>query len=232
MAVETSGIVTLKGEDGPGVPVRVRAESGRIRIESDNGLVGDWSIHDIGLSVLATGFAIKAEGEEIFLQADDDAGVAEELGVATASPRMARKVAARHNPDRPMPHEEPVEPPPRSNLPAIGLALAGALVVFGAFLINSDPTDDRFDAGSQSLGPLPFWLAFMLGGILMIGLAFFMSAGQKWARPAALLVTSLVVLCFALLVNRGIPDAATLFAYGFVAGGMVVGIAVLVSDST
>jgi hypothetical protein len=229
MAVETSGFVNLKGEDGPGVPVRVVADSGRLRIESESGVVGDWSIHDIGLSVLDTGFAIKAEGEELFLRADDDAGVAEELGVATASPRMARKLAARHNPDRPLPHEEPVEPPPPSNLPALGLAVAGALVVFGAFLINTNSSD--FDAGAETIGPMPFWLAFMLGGVLMIALAVFMSAGRAWARPAALLVTSLVVLCFALLVNRGIPDGGTLFAYGFIASGMVVGIAVLVSDS-
>jgi hypothetical protein len=120
-----------------------------------------------------------------------------------------------------------VEPPPKSNLPAIGLAVAGALIVLGAFLISTDVSG----TDEEAIGPLPFWLAFLLGGILMIGLAVLWSADRTWARPAALLITSLVVLCFALLVNRGIPDAGTLLAYGFVASGMVVGIAVLVSDS-
>ncbi|MEX0865591.1 MAG: hypothetical protein WD269_12090 [Acidimicrobiia bacterium] len=227
MAVETSGIVVMKGETGPGVHVTVMADSGRLRIESSTGVVGDWSIHDIGLNVLDEGFAIRAEGEEFLLKADDDVGIAEELGVAAASPRMARKLAARHNPERPLPHESPV-PAPRSSLSAIGVAIAGALVMLGAILINTSPFTEEFDAGSQALGRLPFWLAFLLGGMLMVGMAYFISIGRRWARAVALLVTALVVLFFGLLVNRGVPEVAALTAYGFVAGGMVVGIAVLV----
>jgi hypothetical protein len=224
MAVETTGVVQLKGEDGPAIPVRVFADSGRLRLESANGVVGDWSIHEIGLNVLAEGFTIRAEGEELFLKADDDVGVAEELGVAAASPRMARKLAARHNPDRPLP-EEPEEVAPSSNMPAIGLAIAGALVILGGVLIDSTSGSEP----TLSLGPLPFWMAFLVGGLVMVGLAYLMSAGREWARTVALLVTSLVVLCFALMVTRGVPDSVTLIAYGFVAGGMVVGIAVLVA---
>lgn len=207
------------------------AGSGRLHIESEQGVVGDWSIHEIGLKVLDEGFIIRAEGEELFLRAEDDAGIAEELGVAAASPRMARRLAARHNPDRPLLQETEAEPEPRSNLPAIGVALAGALIVLGAVLISTQPGSERFDAGEQSLGPLPFWIAFLLGGVILVALAYLMAVGWRWARAAALLVTSLVVLFFALLVNRGIPDTSTLVAYGFVAGGMVVGIAVLVSGT-
>jgi hypothetical protein len=232
MAVETRGVVELKGEPGPGFPVLVFAEAGRLRIESDTGLVGDWSIHDIGLHVLDDGFAIRAEGEELFLRADDDVGVADELGVASATPRMARKLAARHNPDRPLPHEVPESPPPRSNLGAIGVAIGGSLVVLGAVLINQAQTGGAFDAAGESLGPLPFWVAFLVAGMLMLGMAYFMSRGRGWARALALLFTVLVVFCFALLVNRGVPDVSDLTAYAFVAAGMVVGIAALVGGDT
>lgn len=228
MAVETYGVVRLKGDTGPGFPVRVFAEEGRLRIESDAGLVGDWSIHDIGLHVLDEGFAIRAEGEELLLKADDDVGVADELGVASATPRMARKLAARHNPDRPFLEDEPAPPPPRSNLSAIGLAIAGTLVIFGAVLINQIRDGGGFDAAAERIGPLPLWVAFLAGGMLMVGMSYFMSRGRRWARAIALLVTVLVVLCFAMLVNRGTPDATDLTAYAFVAAGMVVGIAVLV----
>jgi hypothetical protein len=228
MAVETSGIVVMKGETGPGVHVTVMADSGRLRIESSTGVVGDWSIHDIGLHVLDEGFAIRAEGEEFLLKADDDVGIAEELGVAAASPRMARKLAARHNPERPLPHEVPVPAPPKASLSALGVAIAGALVMLGAILINTSPSTGEFDAGSQAVGRVPFWIAFLLGGMLMVGMAYFISIGRRWARVVALLVTALVVLFFGLLVNRGVPEVAVLTAYGLVAGGMVVGIAVLV----
>ncbi|HEX9762777.1 MAG TPA: hypothetical protein VGA97_06720 [Acidimicrobiia bacterium] len=227
MAVETSGIVVMKGETGPGVHVTVIADSGRLRIESSTGVVGDWSVHDIGLHVLDEGFAIRAEGEEFLLKTDDDVGLAEELGVAAASPRMARKLAARHNPEGPLPDEAPV-PAPKSSLSAIGVAIAGALVMLGAILINTSPFTGEFDAGSQAVGRVPFWLAFLLGGMLMVGMAYLISIGRRWARPVALLVTALVVLFFGLLVNRGVPEVAALTAYGFVAGGMVIGIAVLV----
>ena len=230
MPVETNGTVLMRGESGPGVPVRVRAEAGRLRIESGTGLVGDWSVHDIGLNVLDDGFVIKAEGEEFLLRADDDAGVAEELGVAAASPRMARKLAARHNPDRPLPVEEMVDDAPStSNLHAIGLAIAGALVILGGLLLSQVPATGDFDAGAEMIGIMPFWMAFMLGGLLMVGFSYFLSIGRSWARPAALLVTALVVLCFGLLVNRGVPDVSTLMAYGLIAGGMVVGVSVLVA---
>lgn len=230
MAVDTNGTILFKGESGPGYPVRVHAESGRIRIEAGDEVVGDWSIHDIGVVVLDEGFSIKAEGEEFLLRADDDAAIAEELEVAAASPRMARRVAARHNPDRPLPHELENLEEPESKLAPIGIALSGAMVIMGATLLNTiSVPPGSLDPGAAAIWGIRFWVAFVICGVVLVFFAFLMSIGAGWARVLAMLTIGLEVLLFGLLVNRGVPEPSALIPYGFIAGALVVGVAVLFS---
>jgi hypothetical protein len=230
MAVESNGTILFKGESGPGHPVRVCVEPGRIRIEAGGQVIGDWSIHDIGLVVGDVGFSIRAEGEDFLLRAEDDVAIAEELGVAAASPRMARRVAARHNPDRPLPQDQERPGEPESKLAAIGLALSGALVIAGATLLDTISVEPgSFDPGAAALGGMRFWVAFLVCGIALVFFAFLMSIEATWARVLAMVTIASEVLLFGLLVNRGTPDPAALIAYGFVAGGVVVGVAVIFS---
>ncbi len=232
MAVDTYGTILFKGETGQGHPVKVHAELGRIRILAGEEVVGDWSIHDIGVVVLDDGFSIKAEGEVFLLRAEDDVGVAEELGVATASPRMARRVAARHNPDRPLLHEveEAQAKGEESKLASIGVAVAGALVVLGAALLSVVTVPPgNFDPSVAAVGPVPFWMAFMICGVALVFFAFLIAIRARWARIPAMLVIAAEVLLFGLLINQGVPHASTLLSYGFIAGGLVVGVAVLFS---
>lgn len=230
MAVDSNGTILFKGESGPGHPVRVHAEPGRIRIESGDQVVGDWSIHDIGMVVLDDGFSIKAEGEELILRAEDDAAIAEELGVAASSPRMARRVAARHNPDRPLPQDQERPEAPESKLIPIGLSLSGALVIVGSILLDTISLEPgSFDPGAAAVGGTRFWVAFLICGIALVFFAFLMSIGAAWARLLAMATIALEVLLFGMLVNRGTPDPSLLIGYGFVAGGLVVGVAVIFS---
>ncbi|HEU4894744.1 MAG TPA: hypothetical protein VFT85_02810 [Acidimicrobiia bacterium] len=227
MSVELEGNVRMRGDSGPGVRVRVIAGDGRLRLASGDEPVGDWLISDIGVMALQDGFGIKAEGEEFVLRTSDDVALAEEIGIAAASPRLARRIAARHNPDRDLP-AEPREI--RSNLAAIGFALAGALVVLGGILLSP----------SLGVSPLPatlgetaegtsfdFWLAFIVGGVLMIAMGYVMSIGARFARAIATVVLVVMILAFGLAV-RDARSASELTAYGFIAGGLVVGVAVLV----
>ena len=107
MAVELDGNLRMKGDSGPGIRVRVLADQRRIRLVSGNELIGDWNVTSIGVKALDSGFIIKAEGEEFVLRTEDDVAVADELELAATSPRLARRLAARHNPDEPAPVEEP-----------------------------------------------------------------------------------------------------------------------------
>ena len=91
----------MRGETTPGVEVEVLADGVRISLLHRDELIGDWEIGDIGIQSLHDGFAIRAEGEEFVLKTDDDAGLAREIGIVAASPRLARKVAASQNQEVP-----------------------------------------------------------------------------------------------------------------------------------
>ena len=222
MVVETDGTVQMRGEEGSGIGVRVLADDGRLRLLSGSEVVGDWSIGDIGISALQDGFAIRAEGEEFILKALDDADLAEELGLVAVSPRLARKVAALHNPAEPEPPEDVEEP--KSDLMAIAFAVAGVFVVLGGSFLRAAPNSvPARDGGSD------IWPAFVVGGLLMVAFAYVMSLGLRWARRAALLILAGVVALFRLAINGGVSDSGHLAAYGFIAAGLVLGAAVLFS---
>jgi len=228
MSVEMDGNVRMRGETGPGVTVRVIAEDGRLRLVSGNELVGDWMVSGLGVSALQDGFNIKAEGEEFVLRTEDDVALAEEIGLAAASPRLARQLAARNNPEEP----ESVEPPPiSSNLAAIGLAVAGALVILGGTFLNISGEVAPASLGETGGSGFDFWLAFVIGGVLMIGVAYVMSMGSRVARLVALLILLALVVVFGYAVAQSVSGTSQLTAYGFIAGGLVVGVAVLFSGS-
>lgn len=228
MAVELDGNVTMRGDLGPGIRVQVVADGKRLRIASGNELVGDWMVTDIGISALHDGFNIKAEGEEFVLRTDDDVALADEIGVAAATPRLARRIATRHNPDEPPPVEAPVVE--ASNLGAIGFAVAGAMILLGGTFLNiQDGSQPR--ALTEDPSGFEFWLAFVVGGVLMIGAAYVMSIGARVARIVAILLLVAMVVTFGLLVSGSETLPSELAAYGFIAGGIVVGVAVLFSGS-
>ena len=231
MAVELDGNVRIRGDRGPGVPVRIVAENRRLRLVSGNELVGDWSIADIGISALQDGFNIKAEGEELVLRTEDDVALAEEIGVSAASPRLARRIAARHTPEEPAALVEPAEI--SSNLAAIGFAVAGALVILGGTILNrgGGETSPRLFAGDAGSSDFEFWIAFVVGGVLMVAAAYVMSIGTRVARVVAIVLIVVMIVVFGLAVRGARSDPGELTAYGFIAGGLVVGIAVLVSGS-
>jgi hypothetical protein len=217
----------MRGEPGPGVPVDVRAEGSLLRILSGTEAIGEWDVGSIGIQSLNDGFAIRAEGEEFILKTEDDAAIAHEIGIAAASPRMARKVAASQTPVEPVPEPEPEQP--KSNLGAIVFALGGVLVLSGGFFLRQDPTlsaASRTTAEGLRVGGR-FWFAFVIGGLLMAGVAYVLAIGTRWGRVAAVLVLVGLVIVFGIAAQNATPDADFLLAYGFIAGGIVAGVAVL-----
>ena len=209
MAVETRGIVQMRGETTPGVEVEVLADGVRISLLHRDELIGDWEIGDIGIQSLHDGFAIRAEGEEFVLKTDDDVGLAREIGIVAASPRMARKVAASQNQEVP----STADPDPlvtKSKLGAIAFALGGVMALAGGVLLRDDPTLTAAEASAgQGLGPGGnFWFAFVLGGLLMVGAALAIARRTKWSRMAAIIAVSALVVGIAVIAagSFGEPD--------------------------
>jgi len=133
LAVVTSGTVQMRGEPGPGAHVEVQAEGTRLRLLSGADVVGEWDIGSIGIQSLNDGFAVRAEGEEFVLRTDDDAGIAREIGIATASPRLARSMAAAQDAEASA-GSSGLEA--KSGIGSIVFALAGVLVLSGGFFLR------------------------------------------------------------------------------------------------
>ncbi len=232
MALETRGTVQMRGDTAPGIEVEVLSDGVRISLLHDDELIGDWEVADLGIQSLHDGFAIRAEGEEFVLKTDDDAALAREMGLVSASPRLARRLAAARNPDRPMP-SNPETVGVSSILGAIGFALAGVMTITGAFLLRSDtdltPGETTIGAGFGASGH--FWSAFVLGGLLLVAVAVVMAMNKVWARTAAIIVVVGLVIFFGLAAQSATPDADHLLAYGFIAGGVVVAIAIAFAGS-
>ncbi|MGD2103078.1 MAG: hypothetical protein PVG83_12675 [Acidimicrobiia bacterium] len=232
MSVELNGNVRMSGDTGPGIGVTVIAEPRRLKLLSGSELVGDWAVSEIGIVALQEGFGIKAEGEEFVLRTDDDVALAEEIGIHAASPRLARRLAVRHNPEEHAPAPEPVPEPVSSNVGAVGFAVAGALVAAGgSFLRSGIPGSSQEVVSPASLLGVDYWLWFVIGGGLMIASAFVMSAGIRVGRVASVVVLMGMILLFGLAVTTSENGATELSAYGFIAGGLVVGLAVMFSGA-
>ncbi len=222
MRIETTGRVKMRGEPGRGTPVSVTLDGDRLIID----LIGDWDQSELGITSLNEGFAIRAEGEEIVLVTDDDAALAEGLGMSALNPRLARRIAASHPPEERPLEIEVVEPeaPSFRYLPAIGLAVSGALMILGGFMLESlDPTGLSPGAIDAAAG---YWFSFTVGGVLMIALAFGLSIGWSWAKWVSVGVMAVMI---AFLVNAGQEasfEGGQLVAYGLVAAGIVVGVSI------
>lgn len=232
MAVETSGTVMMRGDSDPGVAVRIRAGEGRLTLSSGEEAVGDWRLEDIGVHAVPDGFAIRAEGEEFVLRTSDDVALADELGLATATPRLARRVAASHNPK--VPSEPVVVAEPSSDnrhIAAIAFALGGAMIILGGAFLRTSPEFARESLVTTTDGGAEFWLWFVVGGVLMVASAWVLSIGVRGSRLIALLVLAALIALFGFVASRAIIDPSYLTAYGFITGGVVVGVAVLSAGS-
>jgi hypothetical protein len=230
MAVELNGSVKMHADSGPGVSVRVIVQNRRLRITSGDELVGDWPVEEIGIKALQDGFSVKVEGEEFLLRTSDDVALADEIGLASASPRLARRMATRHNPEEPE-LTEGSPPAVSTGLGAIGFALAGALVVLGGFFASDFVGFGAQAATRQAAGGLDFWLAFVVGGVLMVAAAFVMSISKRVGRLSAIALLVAMIIVFGFAVAETDVRSGELTAFGFVAGGLVVGVAVLASGS-
>lgn len=226
--MKTRGTVHFRGEDDAPLPVEVVIDQGRLALTSGPHLIGEWEAETYGIKSVADGFVIWAEGEELFLKTEDDVGLAVEMGLGTASLRLARRSAASRRPTE-LPWPDPPPEEDRFQVAAIAFALAGVMVLAGGVFLRDDPTlsfaQRTAEEGLGSGGG--FWLAFILGGAVMVLAAIALSTRTRWARSVAALAVAAPVVVFGMAAQDATPEADNLLAFGFIAGGIVIGVAVL-----
>jgi hypothetical protein len=227
LELETVGTVQMRGDTDSAVPVTVQVSPDLLILLSGEETIGRWESSSLGIVALNSGFAIRVEGEEFLLRTDDDAGVADSLGLATASPRLARLVAASHPPEERAP--EPEKAPIKSRLGSIAFTLAGVLVVAGGLVLRlaSSATDEA----TRTAQAERFWLVFVVGGVLMAAGGYILSIGGRWSRLGAIGVLIALIVAFVIAVGSTTFGSGQFLGYGFVAGGLVVGAAVVFSGT-
>jgi len=83
----------MYGDAGPPLGVAVDISDRRMHVKSGDTEVADWSMDEIRVSALEDGFHIRAEGEDIVLEVEDDARFAVELGLRNAHPDLRKRMA-------------------------------------------------------------------------------------------------------------------------------------------
>lgn len=67
----------------------------RMLLHSGSSIIGDWSLEELLIRGEDDGFHVRVEGEEVVITTNDDPGLAIELGLQSASPRLRRLMVAR-----------------------------------------------------------------------------------------------------------------------------------------
>lgn len=91
---EYEGTLRMPGDDGPPLLVHIDLTEERFRMSAGDSELGDWALSEIRVNALPDGFHLRAEGEEILLEIDDDAQFAVELGLRSAPPHLRRRMSA------------------------------------------------------------------------------------------------------------------------------------------
>ena len=89
-----SGFLYLGGDDESAVKVEVDLTGERLSVQAGDVEVGDWDLSEIRINALGDGFHVRAEGEEVVLQIDQDGEFAVDLGLRTAPPNLRKKISA------------------------------------------------------------------------------------------------------------------------------------------
>ncbi|MCI0544801.1 MAG: hypothetical protein L0Z49_10215 [Actinobacteria bacterium] len=88
------GVLRIEGADEAPVRVLIDLTDDRLRMTAGDVELADWPRDEIRVSALMDGFHIRAEGEEVVLDVNEDARFALDLGLRNAHPVLRRRMSA------------------------------------------------------------------------------------------------------------------------------------------
>ena len=83
----------MYGDAGPPLNVTIEVSEEHLHLRSGETEVADWAVSEIRVSALEDGFHVRAEGEDVVLEVEDDARFAVELGLRNAHPALRKRMA-------------------------------------------------------------------------------------------------------------------------------------------
>ena len=81
---------------GAALEVLVDLTAERMILHTNSKVLGDWALDELLIRGEDDGFHVRLEGEEVIIRTNDDPGLALELGLRSASPRLRRQMATRN----------------------------------------------------------------------------------------------------------------------------------------
>lgn len=84
----------IEGDSEPPMRVLVDLTADQLTMSIGNEQVAAWAREGMRISALPDGFHIRAEGEAVVLDVEDDAHFALDLGLRNAHPTLRRKMSA------------------------------------------------------------------------------------------------------------------------------------------
>ena len=87
-------MLRMSGDGEPPIGVEIDLSDDRLVVRAGDVELGDWSRDEIRISALQDGFHLRAEGEEVILQVEEDARFALDLGLRNAHPGLRQRMAA------------------------------------------------------------------------------------------------------------------------------------------
>lgn len=90
------GSMRMSSPDSPVLQVLIDLTDERMILHTDSTVLGDWDLSELLIRGEDDGFHIRIEGEEAIIHTNDDPGMALELGLRSASPRLRRLMATRN----------------------------------------------------------------------------------------------------------------------------------------
>lgn len=90
---EYDALLHIAGDDRP-MRVEIDLTDERMRVTAGEVEVADWTRDEFRVQAMEDGFHLRAEGEEVVINLEEDARFALELGLRSAHPHLRKKMAA------------------------------------------------------------------------------------------------------------------------------------------
>ncbi len=223
-----SASLKVPGDASP-LAATLLVENGRLRIQAGDQPIGDWSLQDIDLNRMDTGYRMDAEGEQLLIEVKDQAGFEEAVG---ENKKGSKRRRFRREKDRPSFENAPAKNAPAKNASAKNkkrskqpfLARVTTLV---------DATMERAENKFGSL--LPSWV-FHRPTALAILLAVPITVFLPTLVSGILLVSGLAIVVFGTLVytdgrlaakvlpGRSTPTHVLILGVGVLILGVLLGV--------
>ena len=88
------GQLRIDGDPSPPLSVVIDLTDDTMKLTAGEDEIAAWGRGEIRINALPDGFHVRAEGEEIVLDVDEDAQFAIDLGLRNAHPQLRRRMAA------------------------------------------------------------------------------------------------------------------------------------------